>query len=175
MLFTKRHSAKNKGWTRSTDDRLNAVKKGRKIQMIQQGLSIPSLQKDGEVAAMHSYLDEGKIESEAQYDGLVCRLHGSTFDDEVSDILKVSEGRWQIEECFRIMKTDFFCTTNLSSRWKIVSRLIFSFAFFHSYPYRMLEKKLDFNYSCESILRYIKGNELGRDCTTRLYSSIQTR
>ena len=25
----------------------------------------------------------------------------------VSDILKASEGRWQIEECFRIMKTEF--------------------------------------------------------------------
>ena len=28
-------------------------------------------------------------------------------NDKVADILKVSEGRWQIEECFRIMKTDF--------------------------------------------------------------------
>ena len=31
------------------------------------------------------------------------------LDDEVGDILKVSEGRWQIEECFRIMKNRFFC------------------------------------------------------------------
>ena len=29
------------------------------------------------------------------------------FDDDVADILKVSEGRWQIEDCFRTMKTDF--------------------------------------------------------------------
>ena len=29
------------------------------------------------------------------------------LDDDVKDILKVSEGRWEIEECFRIMKTDF--------------------------------------------------------------------
>ena len=28
-------------------------------------------------------------------------------DDNVADILKVSEGRWQIEDCFRTMKTDF--------------------------------------------------------------------
>lgn len=59
--------------------------------------------KDGEAADIHSYLDEEKIASEAQYDGLyaVCT---DLLDDDVSAILKVSEGRWQIEECFRIMK-----------------------------------------------------------------------
>lgn len=62
--------------------------------------------KDGETANIHSYLDEKKIASDAQYDGLyaVCT---DLLDDDVSAILKVSEGRWQIEECFRIMKTDF--------------------------------------------------------------------
>ena len=29
------------------------------------------------------------------------------MDDEPGDIIKVSEGRWQIRHCFRIMKTDF--------------------------------------------------------------------
>ena len=49
---------------------------------------------------------EKKIAQEAQYDGLyaVCT---DLFDDEPEDILKVSESRWQIEACFRIMKTDF--------------------------------------------------------------------
>ena len=62
--------------------------------------------KDGEIADIQHYLDESKIEDEARYDGLyaVCT---DLLDDEVSEILKVSEGRWQIEECFRIMKTDF--------------------------------------------------------------------
>ena len=61
---------------------------------------------DGEAAKVHSFLNESKINDEAQYDGLyaVCT---DLLDDDVKDILKVSEGRWQIEECFRIMKTDF--------------------------------------------------------------------
>ena len=61
---------------------------------------------DGEKAKILNYLDEEKIELEAQYDGLyaVCT---DLLDDDVSSILQVSEGRWQIEECFRIMKTDF--------------------------------------------------------------------
>jgi transposase len=29
------------------------------------------------------------------------------LDGDVKDILKFSEGRWEIEECFRVMKTDF--------------------------------------------------------------------
>lgn len=62
--------------------------------------------KEGESADIQHYLDEGRISDEARYDGLyaVCT---DLLDDGVSDILKVSEGRWQIEECFRIMKTDF--------------------------------------------------------------------
>ena len=61
---------------------------------------------DGEAAKVHAFLDENKIAGEAMYDGLyaVCT---DLLDDDVNGILKVSEGRWQIEECFRIMKTDF--------------------------------------------------------------------
>ena len=62
--------------------------------------------KDGEDADIHSYLDNQKIENEAQYDGLYA-ICTDLLDNDVKDILKVSEGRWQIEECFRIMKTDF--------------------------------------------------------------------
>lgn len=48
--------------------------------------------KDGEAADIKQYLDEDKIAEEAQYDGLyaVCT---DLLDDDVSDILKVSEGR----------------------------------------------------------------------------------
>lgn len=61
---------------------------------------------DGEMAKEQKYLDTEKISSEARYDGLysVCT---NLLDNDVSGILKASEGRWQIEECFRIMKTDF--------------------------------------------------------------------
>ena len=55
--------------------------------------------KESETADIRHYLDEHKISEESQYDGLyaVCT---NLSDDEVSDILKVSEGRWQIEEFF---------------------------------------------------------------------------
>ena len=55
-----------------------------------------AITKEGEAADIKSFLDEGKISEEAQYDGLyaVCT---DLLDDGVGEILKVSEGRWQIE------------------------------------------------------------------------------
>ena len=61
---------------------------------------------EGEAAKIHHYLDTDKISEETLHDGLYA-VATDLLDDNVADILKVSEGRWQIEECFRIMKTDF--------------------------------------------------------------------
>lgn len=109
---------------------------------------------DGEVADMHSYLDENKIELEAEYDGLyaVCT---DLLDDDVKDILKVSEGRWQIEECFRIMKTDFSARpVYLQDETRIKAHFLICYLALLSY--RFLEKKLNYKYSCETILDTLK-------------------
>lgn len=109
---------------------------------------------DGEVADIHNYLDENKIECEAQYDGLyaVCT---DLLDDDVSDILKVSEGRWQIEECFRILKTDFSARpVYLQDENRINAHFLICFLSLLSY--RLLERKLDCKYTCETILDTLK-------------------
>ena len=51
-------------------------------------------------------IDQKKVDDESMYDGfyVVCI---DLVNDSVESILKISEGRWQIEESFRIMKTDF--------------------------------------------------------------------
>ena len=110
--------------------------------------------KEGEAAAIHHYLDESKIEEEAKYDGLyaVCT---DLLDDAVSDILKVSEGRWQIEECFRIMKTDFSARpVYLQDENRIKAH--FLICFLALTIYRFLEKKLDSKYTCEELLDALK-------------------
>lgn len=110
--------------------------------------------KDGEAADIHSYLDTDKIKSEAQYDGLyaVC---SDLLDDDVKDILKVSEGRWQIEECFRIMKTDFSARpVYLQDENRIKAHFLICFLSLVSY--RLLEKKLGGKYTCEEILDTLK-------------------
>ena len=45
------------------------------------------------------------------------------YQKSICDILKISEGRWQIEECLRIMKIDFRHDLFIY-RMKIVSRHI---------------------------------------------------
>lgn len=110
--------------------------------------------KDGEAADVHHYLDEGRIEEEARYDGLyaVCT---DLLDDNVSDILKVSEGRWQIEECFRIMKTDFSARpVYLQDENRIKAH--FLTCFLALVTYRYLEKKLNSQYTCEELLDALK-------------------
>ena len=109
---------------------------------------------DGEAAQIHHYLDEDKIENEALYDGLyaVCT---DLLDDDISDILKVSEGRWQIEECFRILKTDFSARpVYLQDENRIKAHFLICFLALLSY--RILEKKLDYKYTCEEILGTLK-------------------
>ena len=61
---------------------------------------------EGEAAKISYYLDTDKIAEEEKYDGLyaVCT---DLLEDSPADILRVSEGRWQIEACFRVLKTDF--------------------------------------------------------------------
>ena len=110
--------------------------------------------KDGEAADIQQYLDEDKIAGEAQYDGLyaVCT---DLLDDEVGDILKVSEGRWQIEECFRIMKTDFSARpVYLREENRIKAHFLICFLALTIYRY--LEKKLDSKYTCEELLDTLK-------------------
>lgn len=109
---------------------------------------------EGEAASVQHYLDENKISEEAQYDGLyaVCT---DLLDDEVGDILKVSEGRWQIEECFRIMKTDFSARpVYLQDENRIKAH--FLICFLSLMIYRFLERKLHSKYTCENLLDTLK-------------------
>ena len=110
--------------------------------------------KEGETADIQHYLDEHKISEESQYDGLyaVCT---DLLDDEASDILKVSEGRWQIEECFRIMKTDFSARpVYLRDENRIKAH--FLICFLALMIYRFLERKLNYKYTCEELLDTLK-------------------
>ena len=110
---------------------------------------------DGEAAKVHTFLDENKIADEAMYDGLyaVCT---DLLDDDINSILKVSEGRWQIEECFRIMKTDFSARpVYLQDENRIKAH--FLICFLALLTYRALEKKLDYQYTCEEILDTLGG------------------
>ena len=109
---------------------------------------------DGEIAKIEKYLDVDKIENEALYDGMYA-VTTDLLDDDVKDILKVSEGRWEIEECFRIMKTDFEARPiYLQEDMRIKAH--FLICFLALVIYRYLEKGLGNTYTCETILDKLK-------------------
>ena len=105
---------------------------------------------DGEVAEKSHYsIDQSIIDEEAKYDGLyaVC----TNLEDSVEDIVKVNHRRWEIEECFRIMKTDFKSRPVYHSKDEMI-KAHFVTCFLALILYRYLEKKLDEKYTvCEII------------------------
>lgn len=109
---------------------------------------------EGEKAKIHYYIDEEKIAEEELYDGLyaVCT---DLLDDDVSEILKVSEGRWQIEDCFRTMKTDFSARpVNVRREDRIKAH--FLTCFLALLVFRLLKRKLGEQYTCETLLIKLK-------------------
>ena len=106
--------------------------------------------KDGEVANQAiSYIDESVIADEEKYDGFyaVC----TNLDDSVSSIVKANKHRWEIEECFRIMKTDFEARpVYLNRQDRILAHFIT--CFIALIVYRYLENKLGNVYTIDQIL-----------------------
>lgn len=105
---------------------------------------------DGVVANEKSYsINENLIKEEEKYDGyyaLSTNLIGN-----IDDILKINKGRWEIEESFRIMKSDFLVRhVNLSREDRIKAH--FMTCFIALLIYRILEKKLDYKYTTKEIL-----------------------
>ena len=110
---------------------------------------------DGEVADKKIYsLDEEKIAEEAKYDGLYA-LCTDLLDDEPADIIRVSEGRWQIEACFRNLKTDFEARPVYVKKEQSI-KAHFLTCFLALMIYKLLEKKMDKQYTCNEILGTLK-------------------
>ena len=90
---------------------------------------------------------------EERYDGFyaVC----TNLEDDVATIISINQKRWQIEECFRIMKSEFQARpVYLSRKDRITAHFITCFTAL--ILYRILEKKLGESYTTESIIRTLK-------------------
>ena len=92
------------------------------------------------------------------YDGYyaVCT---NLVDDSVKDILSVSERRWEIEESFRILKTDFKSRPVYLSREDRI-KAHFLVCYLSLLIYRLLEKKLNYKYTCSQIITTLRSMKL---------------
>lgn len=109
---------------------------------------------DGEAASETvTFLDQNRIDNEMKYDGFyaVC----TNLEDDAADIIRINRKRWEIEECFRIMKTEFRARpVYLSRKDRITAH--FTTCFTALVIYRILEKKLENHFTCEEIIRTLR-------------------
>ena len=127
--------------------------------------------KDGEIAENNKYiLNQEKIIDESLYDGLyaVC----TNLEDDAEEIIKINKRRWEIEESFRIMKTEFKARPVYLSREDRI-KAHFLTCFLSLVIFRFLEKKLDKKYTVSQIIDTLKKYELKNEQIG--YSPIYTR
>lgn len=130
--------------------------------------------KDGEICSEELvYLDTDAILEEERYDGFyaVCT---NLSDMSIDEIVRINKKRWEIEECFRIMKTDFKARpVYLQTEDHIRSH--FLTCFIALMIYRILEKKLKEAYTCEEIIDTLRNMWMARPGEKLGYTPVYTR
>ena len=109
---------------------------------------------DGEIAENKVYqLNTEAIQEEAKYDGFyaVC----TNLDDEPWEIAKINHDRWEIEESFRIMKSEFSARPVYLQRDDRIEAHFLT-CFIALLLYRILEKQLGEKYTCEEIIETLR-------------------
>lgn len=113
-----------------------------------------SVTTEGEIANKNVYsINEDLIKEESRYDGFyaVC----TNLEDDAKTVVKINHKRWEIEECFRIMKSEFKARPVYLSRDNRI-KAHFAICFIALTIYRILEKQLHCKYTTEKILSTLK-------------------
>lgn len=113
-----------------------------------------SVTADGEIANKKVLsLNQDAIDNEAMFDGFyaVC----TTLEDDISEIIKVNKRRWEIEESFRILKSDFKARPVYLKRDDRI-KAHFTTCFLALLIYRILEHKLGEKYTSSKIIQTLR-------------------
>lgn len=113
-----------------------------------------SVTNDGEIANKKVFsLNTTAIEKEEEFDGFyaVC----TTLEDDISEIIKINKRRWEIEESFRILKTDFKARPVYLKRDDRI-KAHFTTCFLSLLIYRILEHTLNEKYTNEKIISTLR-------------------
>lgn len=123
----------------------------------------------GEIADKEYYaIDQEAIAKEAMYDG----FYGVTTNLEggVAEVIEINKRRWQIEECFRIMKTDFDSRPVYVQLEECI-KAHFLICFIALLVYRLLETKLGYRYTVDETLTTLRSMQV---CLLDGYGYIPT-
>ncbi len=108
----------------------------------------------GEIAEKQSFsIDQTTINGEMLYDGFYATC--TNLLDEAKSIIEVNKKRWEIEECFRIMKSEFKARPIFLSREDRI-KAHFLTCYLSLIVFRLLEKRLNSKYTCSEIVQNLR-------------------
>ena len=117
-------------------------------------ISKKSITSDGEIAEKNLYtIDADLILKEESFDGYygIC----TNLEEDAQTIIRINQQRWEIEESFRIMKTEFQARPVYLSRDDRI-HAHFTTCFLALTLYRFLEKILDQRFTCHKIIESLR-------------------
>ena len=105
-------------------------------------------------------IDQSVIDAEEKYDGYYAVA--TNLDDPAKEIIRISSQRYRIEDCFRVMKSNFSARPVYhQKRKRIIAH--FMICFTALLIYRLLEKKLDqqgIHFTVENIVETLRNMEV---------------
>ena len=110
--------------------------------------------REGEIAEQVLLtLNQERIQEEARYDGLYAVA--TNLEDEVERIIAINQGRWEIEESFRIMKQELRARPVYLSRSDRI-QAHFTICFLALMMFRLLEKCLGNQFTCPELVQTLR-------------------
>lgn len=132
-----------------------------------------SITAEGEIAEKQVYgLDEEQLQKEEMYDGFYAVI--TNLEGDVSEIIRINRQRWEIEENFRIMKTEFEARPVYVRRDDRI-KAHFMTCYISLLLYRLLEKKLGNTYTANQILETLRTMQITLLNTASGYIPSYTR
>lgn len=120
------------------------------------------------------YLDEARIEEEAKYDGFYA-VATNIFDMKETEVLDIQSRRYKIEDCFRVLKTNFSSRTVYHHKENRI-KAHFLICYTALLIYRLLEVKLDRNkthFTTEQIIETLQNMNVV-NCSDMYYQACYT-
>ena len=140
--------------------RQGKIRKGVNQNDVRRFIVVDSVTENGEIAEKKVFsIDRERFEEESEYDGFYAVT--TDLDDDPGEIIRINRGRWEIEESFRIMKSDFDGRPVFVSREDRI-RAHFLTCYLAFMIFRIIEQKLnkgDVRYTDPEILRTLRDYE----------------
>lgn len=115
-----------------------------------------SVSQSGDKVTLEYYIDQRVIEEEERYDGYYALA--TNLDDDAKTIIQINAKRHKIEDCFRVMKTNFSARPiHHRNKERIIAH--FMICYTALLIYRLLEAKLDdygTHFSVNNIIETLK-------------------